>query len=1086
MSTQDIRPVVAQGHHPAVKWLFKLQGFASAGAQKKGWDYFFSGAVHLTLATPDRVKGLIAGSPQSKVDIFVEGHDVLVDCTCPYFNGFGLCKHLWAVLAAAEKEGTLSRIGELDKPKCSSAFEYRDIRGQTKAAAKTNIWKQHLEALRVLTSVQKDTTAGKKRRIVYVVDREECLSSCGLIVRAAACQLKKNGEWGRPNFHESTIREVQWLEPSDAKILSLLSGSRGIYQHETESASTFYRVSRGSQEVLIPMLCETGRFCFKTDHSAEVLHPLSWDDGAPWIFQVGIRRNEAAGSYEISATYRRDSVEIPINEAPLVTHGFVFFKDRVARLDDGGAYEWLSFLRRTGNLTVPLSACSELMGEIAKFHNLPRMELPEELRIEARTPDAPPDLRIRAPERTWAGAQPKLRCEIIFNYGAVKIPESNTNIAVEDPALGRFFLRDRAAEGAWLARLAELGVRPASWQGHQWELQQSKLPALVRTLVSEGWLVEAEGKLYRRNGKFSMHVRSGIDWFELEARADFDGHSVKMPELLKASARGEEVVQLGDGSFGIVPEEWIKRYRFAAGFAAEGSGERLRFAPHQAGLLDALLACEPAATFDAGFHRVRQELESFGGVGPTDSAPTFNGQLRAYQREGLGWLLFLRRFGFGGCLADDMGLGKTIQVLALLDSNHRKGPALIVVPRSLVFNWKQEACRFAPQLRVLDHTGAGRRDRWEDIRNHDIVLTTYGTLRRDATLLKDIHFDMIVLDEAQAIKNATTESAKAVRLLKGDHRLVLTGTPVENRMADLWSLFEFLNPGMLGSASAFRVSTAGKESGSDTTISNDSAIILSKALRPFILRRTKEQVAKELPPKTEQTIYCELDQIQRTLYDELRTHYRESLLGRIEQIGIEKSRMHILEALLRLRQAACHPGLIDKKRAHESSAKLDALLPQLAEVAAEGHKALIFSQFTSFLAILRNRLDSEKIPYEYLDGKTRDRQSPVRRFQETKDCQVFLMSLKAGGLGLNLTAAEYVFLLDPWWNPAVEAQAIDRCHRIGQFRHVFAYRLIARDTVEEKVLELQKMKREIADAIITADNSVLAGLSREHLELLLS
>ena len=331
---------------------------------------------------------------------------------------------------------------------------------------------------------------------------------------------------------------------------------------------------------------------------------------------------------------------------------------------------------------------------------------------------------------------------------------------------------------------------------------------------------------------------------------------------------------------------------------------------------------------------------------------------------------------------------------------------------------------------------------------------------------------MIVLDEAQAIKNATTESAKAVRLLKGDHRLVLTGTPVENRMADLWSLFEFLNPGMLGSASAFRVSTAGKESGSDTTISNDSAIILSKALRPFILRRTKEQVAKELPPKTEQTIYCELDQIQRTLYDELRTHYRESLLGRIEQIGIEKSRMHILEALLRLRQAACHPGLIDKKRAHESSAKLDALLPQLAEVAAEGHKALIFSQFTSFLAILRNRLDSEKIPYEYLDGKTRDRQSPVRRFQETKDCQVFLMSLKAGGLGLNLTAAE--------------AQAIDRCHRIGQFRHVFAYRLIARDTVEEKVLELQKMKREIADAIITADNSVLAGLSREHLELLLS
>ena len=503
-------------------------------------------------------------------------------------------------------------------------------------------------------------------------------------------------------------------------------------------------------------------------------------------------------------------------------------------------------------------------------------------------------------------------------------------------------------------------------------------------------------------------------------------------------------------------------------------------------MLDALLASEPAVTFDANFHRVRQELESFGGVGPADSASTFNGRLREYQREGLGWLLFLRRFGFGGCLADDMGLGKTIQVLALLDSNHRRGPALIVVPRSLVFNWKLEASRFAPKLRVLEHTGAGRKDRCKEIHEHDIVLTTYGTLRRDAALLKDIHFETIVLDEAQAIKNANTESAKAVRLLKSDHRLVLTGTPVENRMTDLWSLFEFLNPGMLGSASVFRASTAGDENGAGAALSSDSAKILSKALRPFILRRTKEQVATELPPKTEQTIYCELDQIQRSLYDELRTHYREALLGRIEQMGIEKSRMHILEALLRLRQAACHPGLIDKKRADESSAKLDALLPQLTEVVEEGHKALVFSQFTSLLAILRKRLDAEKIAYEYLDGKTRDRESCVRRFQETKDCQVFLISLKAGGLGLNLTAAEYVFLLDPWWNPAVEAQAIDRSHRIGQSRHVFAYRLIARDTVEEKVLELQKMKREIAHAIITAYNSVIAGLSREHLELLLS
>jgi SNF2 family DNA or RNA helicase len=284
---------------------------------------------------------------------------------------------------------------------------------------------------------------------------------------------------------------------------------------------------------------------------------------------------------------------------------------------------------------------------------------------------------------------------------------------------------------------------------------------------------------------------------------------------------------------------------------------------------------------------------------------------------------------------------------------------------------------------------------------------------------------------------------------------------------------------LLGNGTVFRASASGEQS-------QESSRILSMALRPFILRRTKEKVARELPEKTEQTIYCELDAKQRRLYDELRDHYRAVLLGQIEEEGIEKSRMHILEALLRLRQAACHPGLIDKKKAGESSAKLDSLLPQLQAVAAEGHKALVFSQFTSLLAILKQQLAATKLDYEYLDGKTKDRQERVRRFQEDPSCLLFLISLKAGGLGLNLTAAEYVFLLDPWWNPAAEAQAIDRSHRIGQTRHVFAYRLIARDTVEEKVIELQKSKRALADAIITADNSVLAGLTRENLELLLS
>ena len=636
-------------------------------------------------------------------------------------------------------------------------------------------------------------------------------------------------------------------------------------------------------------------------------------------------------------------------------------------------------------------------------------------------------------------------------------------------------------------RLVQLGFRSGySSKDSDLGLSPDQLPKVVRTLTNEGWHVEAEGKLYRTAGALSMEIRSGVDWFELEGGAQFGDTRIALPRLLRAIKQGEETVRLDDGTLGIIPEEWMKKYGLLAGL---GSAEKnhLRFTRPQAGLLDALLASEPAVSADATFEQVRQELRTFVGIRSADPPPEFSGHLRGYQSEGLGWLYFLQRFAFGGCLADDMGLGKTIQVLALLESRRalRAGneinsprPSLIVVPRSLVFHWKKEVLQFAPKLRVLDHTGGGRLKPGDHFDAYDVVLTTYGTLRRDALHLKDFHFDYCILDEAQAIKNAGTLSAKAVRLLRADYRLAMSGTPVENHLGELWSLFEFLNPGMLGSASVF--GRAGRNP--DTETRN----VLARALRPFILRRTKGEVARELPAKTEQTIYCDLEPRDRKLYDELRAYYRERLLKNVQGDGLTQMKFQVLEALLRLRQAACHPGLIDKKKTAEPSAKVDTLLAQLDQVLEEGHKALVFSQFTSLLAIVRSRLDGAKIPYVYLDGKTRDREARVEQFQNDPNVKLFLISLKAGGLGLNLYAAEYVYLLDPWWNPAVEAQAIDRAHRIGQTRQVFAYRLIARDTVEEKVLELQQTKRDLADAIITADNSLIHNLTREDLELLLS
>ena len=563
-----------------------------------------------------------------------------------------------------------------------------------------------------------------------------------------------------------------------------------------------------------------------------------------------------------------------------------------------------------------------------------------------------------------------------------------------------------------------------------------------------------------------------------------------MVEVIPLSDRFEKTaLSFDDGSFGILPEEWLRRYGVLAGLGT-AEGDHLRFTRSQTGLLDALLAAEPAASCDELFEQARRRLREFEGVAPAEPGPGFVGELRGYQREGLGWIHFLREFGFGGCLADDMGLGKTIQVLALLESRRESkasssesghpGVSLVVAPRSLIFNWKQESARFTPGLRVLDHTGMLRSKAVGQFDDHDLVLTTYGTLRRDIAFLKDRRFDYVVLDEAQAIKNAGTASAKAARLLKGNHRLALSGTPVENHLGELWSLFEFLNPGMLGASSVLKL-------GEGELRRPDLAAreLLARALRPFILRRTKAQVARDLPEKVEQTVYCELDAGQRRLYDELRDHYRAMLLGKIGREGIGRSKIQILEALLRLRQAAIHPGLIDSGLVHEPGAKLEALLPQLDEVVDEGHKALVFSQFTSMLAILKPKLAERRLAFAYLDGQTRDRQAEVERFQNDPDCPLFLISLKAGGLGLNLTAAEYVFLLDPWWNPAVEMQAIDRTHRIGQTRTVFAYRLIARGTVEEKVLELQKNKRDLADAIINADNSLIRNLRTEDLELLL-
>jgi SNF2 family DNA or RNA helicase len=516
---------------------------------------------------------------------------------------------------------------------------------------------------------------------------------------------------------------------------------------------------------------------------------------------------------------------------------------------------------------------------------------------------------------------------------------------------------------------------------------------------------------------------------------------------------------------------------------APAESESVRVPRAQLMLVDELARHEASIQVDEAYRRLRRELENFSELTPADAPHGFRGTLRDYQREGLAWLKLLGRLGFGACLADDMGLGKTVQVLALLLGRNRRRrrlpPSLVVAPSSVVFNWIDEARRFTPSLRVVAYAGAERPTLEAALDKADLIVTSYTMLRNEASSFGAVVFDYVVLDEAQAIKNYDTATAKAARALSASCRLTMTGTPIENHLGELGSQLEFLNPGMLSSSPRlYKALTAGR-------VGDESLQIVQRAVRPFLLRRTKGEVARELPDRIEKTLYVELEGAERRRYDELLTHYRERIKQKVAKLGLARSTPQVLEALLRLRQAACHPGLLDAGRAAESSAKLDRLLFELDRVLAAGGKCLVFSQFTSLLAIVKKCLDARGIAYEYLDGATRDRKNPVQRFQNSTDVGIFLISLKAGGVGLNLTAAEHVFLLDPWWNPAVEAQAIDRTHRIGQSRHILAYKLIARRTVEEKVVELQREKRALAQAILGEDAGLGAKLTREDLEALL-
>ena len=584
-----------------------------------------------------------------------------------------------------------------------------------------------------------------------------------------------------------------------------------------------------------------------------------------------------------------------------------------------------------------------------------------------------------------------------------------------------------------------------------------------------------------------IYISSHTDWFDAKVDIHFGDQKVTVEDVKKALVNKQQFVQLRDGTLGILPEEWIKKYSllFRVG---DGKTDDIKLSKYHFGVIEELYANRDEEELVFQLESKYENLKNHFSIDAVPAPEHLTPILRPYQTSGFQWLNYLNEVKWGGILADDMGLGKTLQALTFLHYLKEKSgklKALVVCPTTLMFNWENEIKKFTPKLSYYVHHGNLRlKDNLSKI-TADIIITTYGTLRSDIRQFIEVPFEYTILDESQAIKNPSSKVTKAVCLLNTRSRLCLSGTPLQNNTFDIYAQMNFLNPGMLGSMDNFKNEFAVPI---DKFGEKEQKEHLRKLLFPFILRRTKEQVAKDLPAKQEMILMCEMGDEQRQIYDAYRNDYRDKILGVVEEQGIQKSQLSILQGLMKLRQICDSPAIMkDDEQYPNVSVKLEELTREIAENIGN-HKALVFSQFLGMLGLIREKLKEMQIPFEYFDGSTSagDREKAINRFQGDDECRVFLISLKAGGVGLNLTAADYVYIVDPWWNPAVEQQAIDRTHRIGQTKNIFAYRMICKDTVEDKILLLQERKRALASDLISDDSTFVKSLSKEDIEYLFS
>jgi SNF2 family DNA or RNA helicase len=1036
------------------------------------------------------IEALVIGSePQPyKVDVTVDSEDKFkAVCSCPYFEE--VCKHSVAVL--------LTHIARVN-PGIRFDLNENDRGREQQPTEKSPKAKDLLEDPR--TAEPSDQPAD---------------FTLGLLVLEKPLALIVGTVPAEPQGKVNILKvppEVLNIFEEDSRIYRLAKYLTSLPQ-TTKGTAGGHRIPRGDEGFVIGHLSLCCKLINTTDGN-EIRFSKT-----PVIPRAVLSETES-GELLLRLEALDENHE-PLEHAVffLGQSSWVLAGNAFYSIDLSPIHRLFQFFDSYGQMTVKLEIVPKFLAV-----DLPILMKRMEVRLDdvaAPFPQAitePPFVVIRLNEKKNLNGNSNeipLELSLGFRYGDLVMPSRDETSAVESELYTRTI--SESGQSVWVKRLWEnesqvrrflSNLQPQRTLADRFFFVEEPALDAAYYLASEqcadwevtGWDSLKQYRVRKEPLKLTanLSLKKNSFKFDFELQAFSNADEIPFGKIIDVLFRNRNYVKLESGDYVRINAPVLLSFLKAIGQSKDTARQLYQAVP----ILHALESHEIEIQADAGFKNFIDKIHNFKALEPVKVHKDFQGELREYQQEGFSWLSFLREYGLAGILADDMGLGKTIQALALLLTHHKhskRAPSLVVAPTSVVYNWLSEAEKFTPTLSTGLFLGRERgellkRLEKESANRPDVIFTTYGIIRRDYEALKKIQFEYLILDEAQNIKNPESVGAIASKSLKAFHRISLSGTPVENRLKELWSLFDFLMPEFLATYKDFnetfeRPIEAGIEGAGQK---------LRKIVHPFILRRLKSQVEKELPDRTDIIHLCELEDEQRSLYLDVLDECRQKVFSEIASRGIGRSQISVLTALLRLRQVCCDPRLL-KEREEESiekgnkhttahSAKLTALIAMIAEIVEEGHKILIFSQFVGMLTLVRKELEAAGYTYEYIDGQVpaKDRLDRVNRFNGDPAIPIFLISLKAGGTGLNLTGADYVIHYDPWWNPAVENQATDRAHRIGQTRHVFNYKLITRGTVEEKILALQKKKKELADLVIGGDEAVAKELTKEDLEFLFS